>query len=387
MTSIPGADSFDRPPTVPTYDSTCLGALLPGIARALGVTPDQAGPTAVELPSCRAAVVVLIDGMGWLQLGEFAAHAPFLATLFPQATVLRTGCPSTTATAMGSFGTGLPPGRHGLVGYEVMDPDRGVLLNELRWHPATDPLRWQPYPTMFERLDGAGIHVVRIGNPEFDGSGLTMAALRGGDFVGVKRLTARVREAAQAVRRGQPTVAYLYWGDLDAAGHVHGCPSSQWLRALRHLDRQLARLASLLPGDVLLAVTADHGMVDVPPAGRVDLADEPDLARGVTVLGGEARFAQAYCVPGAREAVADRFADAFGDFAWVRTREEAIDAGWFGPVDERVRGRIGDVVVAARDRFGLVDSRTMRPAVLALVGQHGSLTEEEQLVPLLVHTN
>ncbi len=47
--------------------------------------------------------------------------------------------------------------------------------------------------------------------------------------------------------------------------------------------------------------------------------------------------------------------------------------------------RIGDVLVAARGSFALVDSRTATPHVLALIGQHGSLTPAEQLVPLLVH--
>ena len=93
---------------------------------------------------------------------------------------------------MGSFGTGLPPGRHGLVGYEVMDPDRGVLLNELRWDPATDPLRWQPLPDRVPeagRRRGPG-HPDR--QPGIPGSGLTTAALRGGGFVGPKRLRDRV---------------------------------------------------------------------------------------------------------------------------------------------------------------------------------------------------
>ena len=63
-----------------------------------------------------------------------------------------------------------------------------------------------------------------------------------------------------------------------------------------------------------------------------------------------------------------------GDRAWVRTRDEAIAEGWFGPVDDRVRGRIGDVLVAGIGPFTLVDSRTARPQVLALIGQHGSLT-------------
>ena len=35
--------------------------------------------------------------------------------------------------------------------------------------------------------------------------------------------------------------------------------------------------------------------------------------------------------------------------------------------------------------FALVDSRTARPQLLALIGQHGSLTAAEQLVPLLIH--
>ncbi len=57
---------------------------------------------------------------------------------------------------MGSFGTGLAPGAHGLVGYEVLDPDRDVLLNELSWEPHVDPPAWQPNPTVFEQLVARG---------------------------------------------------------------------------------------------------------------------------------------------------------------------------------------------------------------------------------------
>ena len=290
---------------------------------------------------------------------------------------------------MGSFGTGLPPGQHGLVGYEVMDPDRGVLLNELRWDPATDPVRWQPHQTVFQTLTGAGIPVSQIGNPEFFGSGLTTAALRGSEFVGTKRLRDRVDLAVDILRDARPALVYLYWGDVDGAGHVNGWRSREWRRALRRTDRELSRLARGLGSGTLLLITADHGMVDVPHADRLDLADRPELDEGIAVLGGEARFAQAYCRPDAGPsdvaAVAAALSAAIGDRAWVRTRDEAIAAGWFGPVRDRVRGRIGDVVVAARGTFALVDSRTARPQLLALIGQHGSLTAAEQLVPLLIH--
>ena len=55
-------------------------------------------------------------------------------------------------------------------------------------------------------------------------------------------------------------------------------------------------------------------------------------------------------------------------------------------VDDRIRPRLGDVLVAGIGAFALVDSRTAGPHILQLIGQHGSLTDAEQLVPLLMHT-
>ena len=66
-------------------------------------------------------------------------------------------------------------------------------------------------------------------------------------------------------------------------------------------------------------------------------------------------------------------------------REEAVESGLYGPVvADHVRKRIGDLVVAARDDSALVDSRFLPPVMLGLVGLHGSLTQDELVVPLLV---
>ena len=50
-----------------------------------------------------------------------------------------------------------------------------------------------------------------------------------------------------------------------------------------------------------------------------------------------------------RQAVRLGGADELGDRAWVRTRDEAIEEGWFGPVDDALRERYGHVLVALRD--------------------------------------
>ena len=364
------------PPDAPEYGPQSLAAVLPGIAAALGRPTSL---PAVELPSADRICVVIVDGLGRQLLADNAADAPFLAGL-PQS-VLQVGCPATTATSMASFGTGLEPGRHGLVGYQVMDPDRGVLLNELRWDPEVDPLLWQPNQTVFEHLVSFGLNCSSIGNPEFAGSGLTEAALRGAQFIGIAKLHERVDAVVATLRK--PGLTYLYWGDVDGAGHLHGVQSRNWRRALREIDEAVKRLARLLPTGTLLLVTGDHGMIDVPHHLRVDLADRPDLQPGIAVLGGEPRFAQVYCTTEAGPDVARRLAAAFGDRAWVRTREDAIAQGWFGSVDGRVVGRIGDVIVAGDEPFAFVDSRKATPSELKLIGQHGSLTDAEQMVPLL----
>jgi hypothetical protein len=378
-------------PVVPAYGAGTLGAVLPGAASALGV---ETGLPALAFPRADRVCVVLVDGLGDELLAEAAAdgHAPFLSGLMvarrsaglPRR--LRVGFPTTTATSMGSFGTGLPPGRHGLVGYRVRDPARGVLLHELQWDPYTDPVDWQPRPTILGTLAAAGVDALNIGAEEFAGSGLTAAAFRGSRFTGTAQLSDRVDAALAMLATPGPRLAYLYWGAVDTAGHEHGWRSKPWQTEVRALDRQLARLAAALPAGTLLVITADHGMVDVPHASRLDIATRPELRRGIALLGGEPRMVQLYCRDDSTVAVARtaaRFADAVDGRAWVVTRAEAIAAGWFGPVDDRVVRRIGDVLVAARGDFALIDSETMRERALKLIGHHGSLTDAEQLVPLL----
>jgi hypothetical protein len=365
-----------------------LADVLPSVCSALGV--PVRGPATVPLPPARNAIVVLIDGLGEQLLGRRGGHAPFLRHLrsgMPDAdglaTVISSGFPSTTATSMGMIGTGRLPGTHGLVGLDVLDPDRDVLFSELAWDPAVDPLVWQPTRTVFEDAAAAGVDVVRIGPGYFDGSGLTEAALRGGRFVAADTLDARVDVAIAATRPPGRHLVYLYWGELDKVGHVFGSESWEWGEQLTAIDSALGRLVGSLGRDTLVVITADHGMVDVPMHERIDVAHEPDLYRGVRHVGGEPRALHLYCVDGAADDVLATWRERLGDRMELLTRDEAIRAGWFGVVEDRVRPRIGDVIGSAVGAIAVVDSRTARPELLRLIGLHGARSAAEQLIPLL----
>ncbi len=111
------------------------------------------------------------------------------------------------------------------------------------------------------------------------------------------------------------------------------------------------------------------------------MEDHPDALAGVDLIGGEGRFRQLYVSSGAA-AVAARWADLLGPDAWVATRDEAIEAGWFGPVAPRLADRFGDVLVAMASDRALMT--LTQPNEYNLVGMHGSLTDAELTVPLLI---
>ncbi|MGG5258878.1 alkaline phosphatase family protein [Phycicoccus avicenniae] len=373
-------------PAAPHYATGSLADVLPSVCASLGVPSAAGEPTwsgRLAMPPARRGVVVLVDGLGADQLARRLGHAPWFRAHAAATRRVPAGFPATTATSMGSFGTGTPPGAHGMLGYEVLVPGEDRVFNELSWEGGPVPERWQPTTTWFERAAVAGLEVVRIGPGFFDGSGLTRAALRGGRFTAAESLAARVDVALRAVRSSPRALVYLYWGEVDKLGHVHGPESFEWTTELESVDRELARLAAGLPDDASLTITADHGMVACPHDTRVDVADEPSLRAGVRHLGGEPRATHVYCHDGAAADVAAAWSARLGDRAHVRLREEAVAAGWFGAVSPGNLARIGDVVVASADDLAVVDSARMRPQLLALVGMHGALTSEELDVPVL----
>lgn len=364
-----------------------LTDVLSGVLAAL--TADPAGQAAaLGVPRCNRAVVVLVDGMGAELVADRAAYAPYVASLLEDGRRLRCTFPSTTATSLATFGTGLPPGAHGMLGYQVLNPQTGALFNELSWENGPDPLTWQPNQTVFQRAEAAGVKTFQIGPSFFEGSGLTTAALRGPAFVSAWSLDDRVDAAMRVVRSAPRTLVYLYWGEVDKIGHALGCGSNAWIEELQAFDLALRQLVTRVPADTAVVVTADHGMIDVPPHRRLDLADDTPLSRhlrdGVRLTGGEPRAPMLYCEPGQADAVLQRWRETVGEDFDVVSRDEALAAGWFGDVRAEVVERIGDVMLSGSSDASIHDTRFQRVEQLNLVGYHGARTDVESSIPLLV---
>lgn len=387
-------DDALAPETIsPRYGEAALADLVPSLLAGLGVPGFR---DVLEIGPVRQTVLLVADGLGFELVRRHRELAPFLSRALTASGPLTTGFPSTTSVSLSSIGTGLPPGEHGVVGYTMALPQLPRAMNMLQWalhgKPADDlrevvvPESFFSGPTAFERAVAAGVSVDLVGPVDLAHTGLTRSTLRGGRYRGagdgrslIDQVGAALREAG---RRG--AFVYAYVPTLDNRGHLFGVDSPEWRDTLEEVDLLAQQLANAMPRDSLLAVTGDHGMVDVPRQNQIDVADHVALRTGVRFLGGEPRARHVYTRPGAAAEVLATWRGMLGEDWWVVTAEEAIASGWFGPeLTDSVRARIGDVVAVALGPSAVMQRQVFRPET-ELIGHHGSLTPQEALVPQLL---
>ena len=369
--SVGGATS----PVVPAYHDACVTALVPALLE------GSAAPTwlPAKVLQARQILLLVLDGLGWLQLRDRTEVAPTLTDM--AGGPITTVAPSTTAAALTSISTGLPPGEHGMVGYRIAvggssGPPHGEILNALRWSTGNGDARCRYDPRLFQPCEMFGSQRPPVvTRAQFADSGFTAAHLSDTRLFGYADRGGLVDQVLGAFAREEPFV-YAYWDDIDRTAHEFGL-AERYNDELAACDAMVAELLHRLPAGTAVVVTADHGQVHVGER----LVDLPAEITGlVDGQSGEARFRWLHSRPGAASDLLAAAHQAFDSVGWVRSVDEVVSAGWLGDrVTSAARGRLGDVAVVARDPVAFVDPA--EASSIELIGRHGSLTADEMLVP------
>jgi predicted AlkP superfamily pyrophosphatase or phosphodiesterase len=362
-------------PVLPDYAGACISNIVPALLDGAVEPPGWIPSVAMDAGQ---VVLLVLDGLGWDQLQERRHLAPVLSSF--EGNPITSVSPSTTATALTSIATGLTPGEHGVVGYRVAVEHQEV-LNILRWSTPMGDARSRIDPEVFQPHEAfCGQRPAIVTKAEFASSGFSGAHLSHVRFNGYRVPSTMVLELQRVLKAGEPFV-YAYYDGIDKVAHEYGL-GDHYDAELRFVDRLVADVLDVLPRDAVLVITADHGQVDVGDR-VVDL--DRSLVPHISYQSGEGRFRWLHARPGREHALAEAARAAHGDVAWVVTRDETIDEGWWGDkVADAARNRLGDVALVARDPISFHDPADSGP--FNLIGRHGSLTAAEMYVPLLVGT-
>ncbi len=366
-------DPASRPkPVVPLFGQQCISDLLPTL---IGRPPTAPLWLPDEVWQARQVVVLVLDGLGRNQLDERASIAPTMAAM--GSGWLTSVAPSTTAAALTSITTGVPPGEHGVVGYRVRV--QGDVLNTLRWRldeggdarttlPASE---FQP----IEPFLGTSPDVVA--DYRFQTTGFSEAQLRNGRWRPWSVVSGIVAQSESAIRAGANLV-YAYYDGIDKVSHLSGIGEAFDLE-VRFTDNLVEMLLDTLPSGTALVVTADHGQVHV---GDRTIRLSQSVTSLTSALSGEGRFRWLHCRPNDQAELLRRAQDEYGDVAWVEHVDDIVAARWFGPmVSDAARSRLGDVALVPFEPVSFDDPAD--GGSFKLIGRHGSLTPDEMYVPLL----
>ena len=358
-------------PVIPDYGGACLSNVVPALLDRPGTRPAW-----LPAPARDASQVVLLvlDGLGWEQLQDRRSLAPTLTAM--EGGSITTVVPSTTATALTSVATGLPPGEHGVIGYRINV--HGDVLNVLRWQTDRGDARRAIPPEEFQPVvPFLGQRPPVVTRAEFEGSGFSGVHLAGVRWHGWRVVSTLITEVASLLRSGEPFV-YAYYDGVDKVAHEFGL-GEHYDAEIKWLDRLVGDLRSVLPPDCALVVTSDHGQVHVGERVR---RLSPEVLEHVSLLSGEGRFRWLHAKPGRLGQLLEAAHAYHDDEAWVSTRDEAGLEGWFGPrLSMPAASRLGDILIAARDTVAFEDPHDTGP--YHLVARHGSMTPAEMLIPLL----
>ena len=377
---------------LPDYAGGGIVNLMSSIATGLG--GSSAYPPLTVLPptlleGARHVVLLVVDGLGDAYVrahgGALAAHrVGAMTSVFP----------STTASAIPTFLTGLAPQQHGLTGWNMYFREVGAVVAPLPFYVRTgrhDLRRAGVTPgelfgltPLFDRLPVPS-HVVsprHIIHSDFNVA-LSGRAQRHG-YETLDELTALIAGIVKS--DAARSYVHAYWPQIDSLAHEYGVASDEVAAAYRALDAAYAALAELAAAhDSVVLVTADHGFVDTAPEHTIDLADHPELRETLVLpLCGEPRAAYAYVRSG-REAQFEAYMrDTLDDRVRVIRSADAIAQGWLGggAAHPALVDRLGDFILLPRGRAVLRDW-LLGEARHVHVGVHGGVSATEMTVPLI----
>lgn len=379
----------------PDYVNGSIVNLMAAILQGLGGHTNQhAALNALDIARfarVRNVVLLVIDGLGYNYLAVSTPHGSLHKFLRGK---LTTVFPSTTATAITTFMTGLAPQQHGLTGWFTYFQELETILTVLPIKPRfgnippdvkVDVPALYGHISVFDLLD-VDTYMVSPRNIAY--SDYSLAHRGKAAIMPYDSLTDCFGSTRDIIKANtKRKYIYTYWPQFDGMAHERGVGSADVAEHFREIDAAFGRFIQEIQGtDTLVIATADHGMVDSVPELCVELEHHPELQDMLIMpLSGERRMAYCYVDADRREDFIGYLDDNLAEQITVYPSAHLLEQHYYGlgPAHPRLHRRIGNYALAMKGNYTIMDTLAGEKHFYH-IGTHGGMSKDEMLVPLII---
>ena len=382
----------------PVSDAPGLVDFATAIHHAIGATKFPLDGNAAKIRALLGdpahLIFALIDGFGMNYVDRQPPHAFIRRNL---TTEMRSVFPSTTAAALTTLATGEWPATHAITGWHVLIPQISAVSTIIAYQRSPDktPLSQlgipihDAYPIPSRMRPSSHINAACLMPAHITNTPYSTYWAAGIPQIPYKTTRQAVHALTRRLARAdRPTFTYLYMPQVDSAAHKHGAYHATTMRAARNADETLERIATALPPNARLVMTADHGHLDAPASRVHKIAPgDPILSLSETPPSGDVRLMYAHVrpdnLPAFRRAVRNRLGDDF--LVLTAPQLDALRLLGPDPIAPETRRRIGNALILSttnavldyRAALGENASKRMR-------SHHSGLTPAEMRIPLVI---
>lgn len=390
--------------TLPDYQGGCI-ANLPGTILSLfglssGLTPLRQRNLAAYRQKFSKVFLFWLDGLGYDRYQKILPQLPFFRRLQP-ALPLTSTFPSTTAAVSNSLCTGLTPAQHGLFEWTLYLPEIDQRIKTLPFqNESTGQILDGAYParvllsreTVFQKLARRQIPSFCFLSHKYAFTAYSSVAHAGSEIVPFLNFS----DLSIALIHQLNTSSgffFAYWDQLDTLSHFYGPDSEACFQETLAFDFYLHQIfQNLTPEtkkETLFIFVTDHGQIACDSRQAIHLEQDPLLMdslaldqKGQPLLpcGGH-RDPFLHLKKEKIAACQKHLAQKFKNHVLAVKPEDLLAANLFGAktTPPKFRSRLGNLILLPLQNQSFVwnPQKTYQ-------GQHGGLSREEMLVPLIL---
>jgi predicted AlkP superfamily pyrophosphatase or phosphodiesterase len=339
-----------------------------------------------NLSKSKNVVLIIIDGLGYDFFVKHSKSKLLKKSLLGKITSV---FPSTTAAAISTYRTGLPPAEHGIVGWFQYFKAIGKVCVPLRFCVRGSEKRVN-YNFLaginpifrFLKTDSMVLLPKLITKSKYTKELIGPAKVFpystvNGFFKQIKRLINLTNKKKYI---------YAYWPEFDSLCHEYGKNDKLSLKYYEALENKIELFLKSIKGtNTTVLITADHGQMQTSKQKMLKLNKYPDIKKTLSQpLSGEPRTVYCYVKNGKDKEFITAVNKNLKNKCQIFKSEDLIKKNFFGldNINPKLKNRIGDYTLIMNDNYILKDFVKGEKRRFHL-GNHGGVSSEETYVPLI----